>query len=331
MSNQQRTEVKFPVGRFVQGSLYKAQDKDFEGRPRLYPANHPTKAGQPKITYFFAVAFPKTAADAAHWCYTEWGKLIWAFGHAAWPQGQAQSPGFAWKIEDGDSTVPNKAGKTNASREGFKGCWIVNFSSSYPPRIYAQDSAGRAQELLTADAVMPGDFVQVLASIDSNETTGNPGIYINHEMVMFRGYDSVNGRIKMGRDPNSVQWDTAPAGASMVPPAGTMPAPGAPPPAAGAPPAPGAAPPPPAAAAPPPPAAAAPAPAPIAVAPAPSFIAPPAPGAAPPPPAAPPAAAAPPAPPPGPQMTAKAGGQSYAAFIAAGWKDADLRQHGYML
>lgn len=71
---------------------------------------------------------------------------------------------------------------------------------------------------------------------------------------------------------------------------------------------------------------------------------PPAPHAAPPAPAAPvapvapPAPAAPPpydahmpAPPSGPQMTAAANGATYESFIAAGWTDDLLRQHGLML
>lgn len=64
---------------------------------------------------------------------------------------------------------------------------------------------------------------------------------------------------------------------------------------------------------------------PAGVAPAPDFLNPP--GGAPAPPSAP---AAPPAPPAGPVMTAKAAGQSYEAFIAAGWNDDQLRANGYM-
>lgn len=312
--------VLLPPSRFVQGSMHKAQDKDFEGRPRLYPANHPTKAGQPKISYFFAIAIPKAPTDNGHWANTSWGKDIWAFGHGAWPKGQAQSPGFAWKIEDGDSTVPNKRGFKNCDREGFPGNWIVNLSSSFPPKLYTRGSDGRAQELVQADAINPGDYVQVQATIDSNGTEGNPGIYINHGMVMFLGYGQ---RIRSaGADPNSVQWAAAPAGASAVPPGGTMPAAPAGVPTPGAPPAPGAALPPPPA--PPGAYAAPPPPTPTPVVPAPSFITPPAPGAA----AAPPP---PPAAPAGPQMTAKAAGKTYAEFIAAGWSDALLRQHGYMV
>jgi hypothetical protein len=315
--------VLFPVGRFVQGSMYKVQDKDYEGRPRIYPAGHP-KAGQPKLTYFFAVAYPKAPSDNNHWANTEWGKQIWAFAHASWPAGQAQAPTFAWKIEDGDSAVPNKAQRRNIDREGFPGHWIVNYSSAFAPKLYTRDSSGRSQDLITPDAVKPGYFIQVQATIDSNATQGNPGIYINHSMVMLVGYGP---EIRMGADPNAVTWATAlPPGASATPVGGgTMPAPAA---------MPGAAPPPggyaaPPGGAPPPPGGAPPAPsaAPTPVAPSTTFIgappaaAPPPPGGAPPPP---PAAA-------GPQMTAKAAGQTFAAFIAAGWNEATLRAHGYIV
>jgi hypothetical protein len=55
------------------------------------------------------------------------------------------------------------------------------------------------------------------------------------------------------------------------------------------------------------------------VQPAPNFLAPP------------PAAVGLPPAPVGPQMTAKAAGQTHAQFVAAGWTDELLRQHGYML
>jgi hypothetical protein len=55
------------------------------------------------------------------------------------------------------------------------------------------------------------------------------------------------------------------------------------------------------------------------VQPAPNFLAPP------------PAAVGLPPAPTGPQMTAKAAGQTYEAFRASGWTDELLRQHGYML
>ena len=106
-------EILFPPGRAVQGDFYKPRDKDATGAP-LVVKNGPNK-GQPRVDYYFAVAIPKTPG-VTHWASEahpdprigDWGARIWNFGHTAWPNGQAQRPDFAWKIEDGDSTVPGQ-------------------------------------------------------------------------------------------------------------------------------------------------------------------------------------------------------------------------------
>lgn len=316
MSTQLLTQMLFPVGRLVQGSLYTPQEKDQQGNP-LTIKTGPNK-GQPTKKWFFAVAIAKALGET-HFSQTEWGAKVWAIGHAGFPQGQAQATTFAWKIEDGDSQIPNKNGRKNCDREGFPGHWILNFTSGYAPKIVN----AQGEPIIEPGAVKLGWFVAVVGSVDSNEQSTNPGVYLNHNAVALMGYGK---EIQTGPDLRAVGFDklALPAGASAVPvgapiiPAGMIPA------GAGAPPPPpggfGAPPPPPAAAvaqAPPPPQ--------VPVQPSQTFIAPPPPpGAA----AAPPP---PPAPPVGPQMTPKAAGQTYAAFIAAGWTDANLRSQGYMI
>lgn len=205
-------QILFPPGRVVQGSLYKAQDKDANGQPRIYPPGH-AKAGQPKISYFFAVATPKNGEAA--WWETAWGRDCLAIGQQAWPQGQWQQGSFAWKIEDGDSQVPNKRGRKNASTEGMPGHWIINFSSSFAPKICDE----RGQPLLQPDLVKPGYWVEVLGTVKSNETASNPGIYMNHDHVAFRG---VAKEIYQGVDPSTVGF-----GRSSLPPGVGIPQPGA--------------------------------------------------------------------------------------------------------
>lgn len=298
-------QVLFPTGRVVQGSLYKGQDKDGDGKPLLVKSG--PNIGKPTIKYFFSVAIPKTSG-VAHWASETWGAPIWALAHSSWPQGQAQAPTFAFKIEDGDSTIPNKKGKKNADRVGFPGNWVVNFTSGFAPRIF---NSNGSQALPDADAVKLGYYIQVQASVDSNRSDTNPGLYINHNMVAFQGFGQ---EIHVGPDAASVGFGAGPAPVGMsVAPVGGMPAPGAPAPAAYQPP-------PPAAGAPAP--YVAPAPAPTAVAPAPSYIAPPGPPAAPPAPPAAPAA--------GPVLTALARGATYAQMLAAGWTDDTLRANGMM-
>lgn len=309
MSTQTAIPFQPPVGRLVQGDLYKPQTKDQQGNPLVIKTG-PNK-GQATQKYFFALAVPKTPG-AQHWSQEPWGDPIWRYGHAAWPTGQATSPSFAWKIEDGDSVIPNKMGRKNCDREGFPGNWIINFSSSFPSKVFT--STG--DPIVEPGAVKLGYYVVVAGSVDSNENPTNPGIYMNHNMVGLAGYGA---EIRQGPDPKAVFKGgyALPPGASATPVGGALPAT---PPAA---PVPGAPP-----AYVPPPAPAPALPPQTAVQPAPSFLAPPPPPGVP---APPPAAVAPPPPPAGPVLTAKAPpGTTYPQFIAAGWTDATLRAAGYL-
>jgi hypothetical protein len=301
------------------GSLYKPNTTDAEGKPLLVK-NGPN-TGQPRTNFFFAVAIAKGAEQ--HWGQTPWGAEIWRVGHTAFPQA-ASSPAFAWKIEDGDSVVPNKRGKKPVDNEGWKGHWILKFSGGFAPKVYREEAGGYVQET-AADYVKPGHFVQVNGTVDGNGSQSQPGIYLNHSMVAFRAYGP---EISFGPDVNEAGFGAAPlpAGASAVPLAASIPLPGAALPSAIP--------------------AAIPSPiASIPVTPNPQFLQVPATGV----PAAtlPSPIAAVPSPVPavpvvptmpapiaspssGPQMTAKAQGSSYQAFKSAGWDDANLIAQGYM-
>lgn len=293
MSN--RVDLLTPVGRLVQGSLYEAQTTDAENKPLVYKSG--PNAGQPRVEFYFAVAIPK--GPEKHWAETEWGKKIWEVGHKGFPQGQANSPTFAWKIKDGDSTVPNRVGKKPCDQEGFSGHWVLSFSSGFAPGIYNSDGT---QQMLEPNAVNLGDYIQVFGSVADNESQQQPGVYLNHSMVALAGYGK---RIFTGADPKAVGFGNAPlpAGASATPISqGFNPAP----PAAPVNSAPHVYTPPPVAPAP--------------VVPHTAILTPP------------PVPAAPPVPPQAPVrvMTALAQGASYEQLINAGWTDALLIQHGMM-
>lgn len=294
-----------PVGRIVQGELWKPQpvlDKVTK-QPKM------NKAGQPMIQHFFALAIPKTPGHT-HWAQTEWGQKIWAEGHRAHPN-FAPHPSFSWKIEDGDSQVPNKVGKKNCDRLGHPGHWILKLRQGFAPKTYNADGSA----VMPAESFKCGYFAQANITVDGN-TGDTPGVYLNPTMVALAGYGE---EIVSGPDVSEAgfgQGVALPAGASAVPIGGFAP------PAAGAPAvplapaAPAYAPPAGAPAAPYPPTGV-PTANPSSVAPNPAFL------GVPPPPAAPPA--------PVRNMTAKAGGASYEQLVAAGWTDALLVQHGMML
>ena len=298
----QKVNFTTPVGRLVMGGLYKPQTTDADGKP-LTVKNGPN-AGQPTVRYFFAVAIPKNPGET-HWSQTAWGAQILGVAQASFPQGQWQQPTFAYKIVDGDSTIPNTKGKTPSSREGYPGHWVLSFSSGFAPKIYNRDGSAAIVE---PDAVKLGYFVQVNGDAAGNDNSMKPGIYLNHNMVALSAYGP---EIHVGPDVAAAGFGAAalPAGASaspLAPSAAPFAAPlGFPP--AGAPAAPF-------------PVGIAPPASPSSVVPNPAFL------AVPPPPAAP----VPPAP-TGPVMTPAANGVTYQQYIAAGWQHAQLVAAGMVV
>lgn len=199
-----------PVGRMVAGSVYKPNDKDFQGNQLTIKSG--PNAGKPRIDYFIAVAIPKTAVDKDHWANSQWGQIIWAAGHQGFPNGEAQRPDFAWKVEDGDSRVPNRRGIAPCTKEGYPGHWVVKLSSGFAPRLV---NANGTEQLVQPDAIKCGYYIQVYGTVDANGTPMNPGVFINHQIVALAGYGP---EIINGPDPTSVGFGgQLPPGASTVP------------------------------------------------------------------------------------------------------------------
>lgn len=209
------TNFTTPVGRIVAGNLYAPNTKNAEGKPLV------DKAGNPRNEFFFAVAIPK--AGEAHWKDTEWGKVIWAEGVKG-DQYAPTRPTFSWKVEDGDSQIPNQKGKKPCDREGYRGHWVLRFTGGYAPKLYSTVSSPQAVEIVEEGAIRPGYYVQVAAGVKFNGSSQQPGVYLNHSMVCLRAYGTPI--VASGPDVASAGFGAAPlpAGASMVPTAGPMPA-----------------------------------------------------------------------------------------------------------
>ena len=283
-----RTTFLTPVGRLVAGSPYEGQTKNLDGTPKVVKQG--ANAGQPRTEFYFGLAIAKTPGQ--HWAASPgWGATIWQVGNAAFPQGQAGAPSFAWKIVDGDSTVPNKVGKRPCDNEGYPGHWILNFTGGFAPGVYNKDGSVELKEF---GLVKMGDYIQVSGNVAGNNSTQSPGVYLNHDMVAFAG---VGERIvsRGGPDASAVGFGQAPlpVGAQPVPATPMQqvmaPAPVVPVPAAAVAPV-------------------------VPVVPSPAFLVVP---------------AAPVA--PARVMTPKAQGASYEQLLAAGWTDQTLVQHGLMV
>lgn len=214
----ERTNFTTPVGRLVAGSLYKGNDKDAEGKPLAY--KNGANAGKPRLDFFFALAIPKGPEEAKGpmgWMETPWGQIIRKAGESMLPHA-AQLPTFAWKVRDGDSTIPNKRGRRPCEQEGHRGHWIMSFSSGFAPTVYNSDGSAVIAE---PGAVKLGYYVQVNADVGANGSQSQPGVYLNHRMVALSGYGP---EIVVGPDASSVGFGggALPPGASAVPLAGMV-------------------------------------------------------------------------------------------------------------
>lgn len=204
-----KVDLLTPVGRLVQGSLYTGNTTDADNNPLVYKTG--PNQGQPRMNFWFALAIAK--GSEAHWNQTEWGNKIWGVGQSGFTSGQANSPHFAWKISDGDSNIPNKQGNKPCDYEGFAGHWILKFSGSFAPSLF--NSTGTIP-LTEPNAIQLGDYVQVFGSVEDNNPAPSPGVYLNHSMVAHAGFGQ---RITLGMDPKSVGFGNVPlpAGASATP------------------------------------------------------------------------------------------------------------------
>jgi hypothetical protein len=208
-----KREFTTPVGRLVMGSLYKPQTTDADGHPLVVKQG--VNQGQPKVNYFFALAIPKGAEQ--HWSQTPWGQDIYNSGKEGFPQAHL-APSFAWKVVDGDSTVPNKKGIAPSTRDGYRGNWVISFNSGFASKIYNKDGSA---PIVEPDAVKLGYYVQVNGTVDGNNSQQNPGVFINHNMVALSAYGE---EIFVGADPLKAGFGDAalPAGALATPPANSQ-------------------------------------------------------------------------------------------------------------
>lgn len=171
------------VGRFVNGSITEKRTKDSDNRE--IPAD--------KQRYEFGVAFEK----AAIWpmLTEQWYPFL--AGAMARDQNAltrmtnwfSTMQGFSMKVSDGDK--PNSQGAFN---EHTKGCFVVYFSSMYPPKAVGPDPAFTE---IDPAIIKRGFYVQVAGNIGSNDQPGDrAGIYVNgNVMRLIAEGDEIRGGI----------------------------------------------------------------------------------------------------------------------------------------
>lgn len=169
-------EVLTPVGRVVGGH-------PMESRPVTDEVTRQPKldsTSQPMIDHYLALAIPKQGEQ--NWTQTEWGAKIYQAAVAGWPAGEYNAPTFAWKIVDGDSQTPNKAGKIPCQREGWAGHWVLHLSTGLPIRCYHVGKYEPHLQIQNKDEIKPGDYGRVCISARANAPSKSPGVYLNPQM-----------------------------------------------------------------------------------------------------------------------------------------------------
>lgn len=201
-----KEDILTPVGRLVMGSLYTPNTKDMQGKPMTY------EDGSPKVEYWIHLAVQKGGEQ--HWSQTPWGQIIHRVGSQSFPNGQFNLPTFSWKVEDGDSTIPNNNGNKPCDNEGYKAHWILKFKTGYAPVLVNMDAT---PFLLPEGSINCGDYIQVFGFVADNKAKANqvPGVALRFTHVAFAAYGE---RIHTKVDPKSIGFGGAlPAGAKTSP------------------------------------------------------------------------------------------------------------------
>lgn len=218
-ASAQAANAVLPTCRIVAGHpMLFTQDKDWATKdPKV------DKNGQPKMSTFFAVAIPKGGEQ--HWNQTAWGSLIWQEGATGFPRGEFNRPDFAWKVVDGDSTIPNKNGTIPNTQEGYAHHWVLSVSTSLSaPKCFKVNAQFGIIECVSDKEIKRGDYgrvtLTVKANCDANGFAQSPGVYLNPlgfcmdregQEIVGEGVPTVNAAMAYGAPVAQAQPTTTPA------------------------------------------------------------------------------------------------------------------------
>ena len=201
--------VLTPVGRIVGGDCFVPQDKDADGNVKTFKTG--ADAGKPRTDYYIGLAVPKTDPGVMALLQLIHAKAREGFPNLFDAAGNCAYPQFAFKYKDGDSTVANKKGKRPCDNEGYPGHWVFAFSSTMAPKCYTK---GGLASITDPAQLKRGYYVRISGSVVANDSTQNPGVYLNPYQIELRG---IGEEISSGPDAATVF--AAPA--SALPPGAT--------------------------------------------------------------------------------------------------------------
>lgn len=224
-----------PQGRLVQGDCWEPQTKDQQGAPLTIKTG--PNAGQPTQKWIIAVAHRKD--DPATLPYLlqlrDEAKMAWPAYFTAPnnspPLFGCTHPKFAIKIMDGDGIDDN--GKSNASKPGMAGCWVVKYqTSAAAPKVFNVGHYDPMDQVQDKRLLPKGSMVRVRVNVESNKNDQRPGMYMNPNMVEISRVATGAEIIVSGEDAGAA-FGAPPAGAPYTPlapvaaaPVGIIPNPG---------------------------------------------------------------------------------------------------------
>ncbi len=206
------------TGRLVGGDCFNPKTKDFNGDPLVIKKGPNT--GQPRVEFYVGVAVAKNSPEAIPlWTQAKQNGAMF-FPVLFDQQGNCTNPNFAYKITDGDSTIPpldkdGKPGTPPCKREGYPGHWVFNLSNGFAPKCYSHG----AEEIITdPEMIKCGYYIRAFCKIKGNDTPSKPGIHLNISKIELLGYGKV---IVQGLTGKQVFGDkpvvNLPAGCSATP------------------------------------------------------------------------------------------------------------------
>lgn len=169
-----------PVARLIHGHPLKQNTRTDEVTKQPLIG----KDGQPVKEVYIGIAIPKGAE--ASWKDTEWGKQVVMAALDAengYDEGTTRRPDFSWKIVDGDSDIPNKAGHAPNSDQHKRGHWVVNLTTRIPYNCYNVGKYSPLDAIQDANAIKLGDYVRVNIVAKGNKPSKTPGVYLNPNLL----------------------------------------------------------------------------------------------------------------------------------------------------
>lgn len=212
-----------PQGRMVGGNLYTPNTTDSQNRPL-----QDTK-GNPRTDWVAMYAIPKTPG-VIDFKQEAWAAPFVAAAHAGFPGGQHALPTFAWKVIDGDSSIPNQNMKKPCEQQGYPGHWVLRIKGGFKAQLaQINPTTGRPEKFEVNDGIVPGDYIQACVTLAGNANLQKPGIYVNPVAFCLM---SKGERIVSGPDVTQMAFGQPPGAAAPAAPAVHTPPPVAPPAAA---------------------------------------------------------------------------------------------------